>query len=105
MSRPLVRGRMKRPLIIVRENGFSGVSSSCRDQLRYVFVFSFDFCDFFGGQRKIGRADVSLDLLRVARTDDGAGDGGILKRPGDSDLPRRTPVAFADLPQAFNQRE
>src|SRR5207249_1589715 len=81
------------------------VSSSCRDQLRCVFVFSFNFCDFFVGQTKIGSADVSLDLLRVARADDGAGHCWISQCPSDSDLPRRTPVAFADPPQALNQRE
>src|SRR5207302_1639186 len=54
---------------------------------------------------KIGGADVSLDLLRVARTNDRAVYCWITQRPRDGDLSGGTSVAFANLPQALNQRE
>jgi hypothetical protein len=54
---------------------------------------------------KVSRSNVSFDLLRVPRTDDGAGHDWISKRPRDRDLARRTSVAIRDYTQAFNQRK
>src|SRR5438552_10227476 len=52
---------------------------------------------------KVSRANVSLDLLRIASADNGAGHGWVSKRPCDRGLAGRTSVPIPDLAQAFNE--
>ncbi len=63
----------------------------------FLFVFSFDHRDFFVGEMKLGSADISFHLFRVASADDRDRDGWISKHPVDRNLTGRTSMAFANF--------
>src|SRR5256885_3980393 len=78
------------------------LSSRCRDQFRFVDIFSFDLCDFLIRETKGGCIHISFHLLRVARADDCACHGWILQCPCDCNLPRRTLNPFAHFTSALD---
>jgi hypothetical protein len=63
-----------------------------------------DFIYFFIVKPQIPRTHDAFSLFRVARSNNRAGDGGMMQRPRDGDFADGTVVTFGDLAQAVNQR-
>lgn len=54
---------------------------------------------------EVGSGQHSLDVLRAAYTDDGGGNRGIRKHPGDCQLGNGLAEPFRDAPQSFDLLE
>src|SRR5258708_38076060 len=64
--------------------------------------YAFDLGDLARGELQFTSAHDAFGLLRVARANNGAGDSGMAKSPGDGDFTGCTPGAYADFAQSLD---
>jgi hypothetical protein len=66
---------------------------------------SFYLCNFFRSEAKRCAPDDAIDLLRITRADNCAGDCRVPQGPGDGDSSRRLPATRTDSADSLNQRQ
>jgi len=78
----------KEPLHRIGLAGFDCLGQGVRWSTMLVLLAGFELGNFLPRKPKGRAADDAIDLLRIARADDGTGDCGVSQCPGDSDFPR-----------------